>query len=103
MGKERFSNTSDYAGISESNQQMHQKKFEKTGNFLQREDEMAEFMFLGLRMTQGVSRKGISGVFRHVSIENIYGEVLEKYIRNRDCWLEESGRIFLIKRRRSCE
>ena len=38
---------------------------------------MAEFMFLGLRMTQGVSKKEFQEYFG-TAIENIYGEVLEK-------------------------
>ena len=61
---------------------------------------MAEFMFLGLRMTQGVSKKEFQEYFG-TAIENIYGEVL-KNIRNRDCcWKKAAG--YFIKRRHSCE
>ncbi len=56
---------------------------------------MAEFMFLGLRMTQGVSKKEFQEYFGTV-IENIYGEVLKKY-KKQGLLLEESGRIFLSR------
>ena len=62
---------------------------------LTREDEMAEFMFLGLRMTQGVSKKEFQEYFG-TAIENIYGEVLKKY-KKQGLLLEESGRIFLSR------
>lgn len=55
---------------------------------------MAEFMFLGLRMTQGVS-KGISGVFWHCNREYIWRSS-EKY-KKQGLLLEESGRIFLSR------
>ena len=56
---------------------------------------MAEFMFLGLRMTQGVSKKEFQEYFG-TAIENIYGEVLKKY-KKQGLLLEESGRIFLSR------
>ena len=42
-------------------------------------DEMAEFMFLGLRMTEGVSMDVFEEYFGK-KIESIYGDVLEKYL-----------------------
>lgn len=41
-------------------------------------DEMAEFMFLGLRMTKGVSCREFLEDFGY-SVHEIYGDVLEKY------------------------
>ena len=62
---------------------------------LTREDEMGEFMFLGLRMTKGVSKKDFQEYFG-TSIEKIYGEVLEKY-KKQGLLLEEDGRICLSR------
>ncbi|MBP5160404.1 MAG: radical SAM family heme chaperone HemW, partial [Lachnospiraceae bacterium] len=41
-------------------------------------DEMAEFMFLGLRMTEGVSREWFESTFGQ-SLDSVYGDVVEKY------------------------
>ena len=59
------------------------EKIRKNRELLTREDEMAEFMFLGLRMTQGVSKKEFQEYFG-TAIENIYGEVLKKYKKQLD-------------------
>ena len=40
----------------------------------QGKDEMGEFMFLGLRMTEGVSEEEFQEYFRELSVEKIYGE-----------------------------
>lgn len=47
---------------------------------LSRESMMEEFMFLGLRLIQGISKSKFKERFG-VSIEKIYGEVLDKNIR----------------------
>lgn len=60
------------------------------------EDEMAEFMFLGLRMTEGVSKKEFRENFGR-EMEEIYGEVLDKYIRL-GLLMENDGRIFLSRK-----
>ena len=56
---------------------------------------MGEFMFLGLRMTKGVSKKDFQEYFG-TSIEKIYGEVLEKY-KKQGLLLEEDGRVCLSR------
>lgn len=93
MGKERFFNTSDMQEYLKNSSAP--EKIRKNRELLTREDEMAEFMFLGLRMTQGVSKKEFQEYFGTV-IENIYGEVLKKY-KKQGLLLEESGRIFLSR------
>ncbi len=45
---------------------------------LTRKDEMEEFMFLGLRMTQGISRDDFEERF-DASLSGVYGDVLNKY------------------------
>ncbi|MGN0362009.1 MAG: radical SAM family heme chaperone HemW [Bilifractor sp.] len=61
--------------------------------FLEREDQMAEFMILGLRMTKGVSAETFREKFG-CSVEERYSSVLRKYT---DAGLLQSadGRIFL--------
>ena len=93
LGKERFSNTSDMQEYLKNSSAP--EKIRKNRELLTREDEMAEFMFLGLRMTQGVSKKEFQEYFG-TAIENIYGEVLRKY-KKQGLLLEESGRIFLSR------
>ena len=55
---------------------------------LTREDCMSEFMFLGLRMNRGVALGDFAGEFG-VSIEDIYGEELERLVN--DGLLEKAG------------
>lgn len=63
---------------------------------LSREDEMAEFMFLGLRMTEGVSEAAFRQGFG-VEMREIYGEVLKKYT-GMELLEEKDGRIFLTRK-----
>lgn len=59
-------------------------------------EQMEEFMFLGLRLTEGISCEAFQTYFR-VSIESVYGAVLEKLKKQR--LLVRSGdRITLTKR-----
>ena len=64
---------------------------------LSRVDHMEEFMFLGLRMTDGVSRLEFADTFG-VGIDDVYGEILRKWekagmlIRSGDrIWLTDAG------------
>ena len=59
-------------------------------------DEMAEFMFLGLRMTDGVSIEAFAEYFGK-NMENVYGEVLKKHLEIG--MLEQKGdRIYLSRK-----
>ena len=92
-GKERFANTADmkkYLEISKYPEKIREKEPSLT-----REDEMAEFMFLGLRMTKGISKADFQRCFG-CTIESVYGEVLEKY-ESMELLLEKDGRIFLSR------
>ena len=92
-GKERFANTADMKKYLESSK-IPEKIREKEPS-LTREDEMAEFMFLGLRMTKGISKADFQRCFG-CTIESVYGEVLEKY-ESMELLLEKDGRIFLSR------
>ncbi|MEY8523927.1 radical SAM family heme chaperone HemW [Lachnospiraceae bacterium 38-10] len=57
------------------------------------QEQMEEFMFLGLRLTEGVTSGAFWDAF-HVSIENIYGSVLKK-LECQGLLAREGERIFL--------
>ena len=92
-GKERFANTADMKKYLENSK--NPEKIREKEPFLTREDEMAEFMFLGLRMTKGISKADFQRCFG-CTIESVYGEVLEKY-ESMELLLEKDGRIFLSR------
>ncbi len=56
---------------------------------LSRKEQMEEFMFLGLRMTEGVSRERFQELFG-CAMESVYGNVMQRNIR--DGLLKETGR-----------
>ena len=92
-GKERFANTADMKKYLENRK--NPEKIREKEPSLTREDEMAEFMFLGLRMTKGISKADFQRCFG-CTIESVYGEVLEKY-ESMELLLEKDGRIFLSR------
>lgn len=67
------------------------EKIRKNETLLSVKEQEEEFMFLGLRMTEGVSETGFYKRF-DVPMEEVYGEVLEKYRsmgfmeKNKDLW-----------------
>lgn len=61
--------------------------------FLKRKDEIEEFMFLGLRLMDGISKAEFKERFGK-EIGSVYGKVMEKYKKNR-LLVEQDGRIFL--------
>ena len=92
-GKERFANTADMKKYLENSK--NPEKIREKEPSLTRDDEMAEFMFLGLRMTKGISKADFQRCFG-CTIESVYGEVLEKY-ESMELLLEKDGRIFLSR------
>ena len=92
-GKERFANTADMKKYLENSR--NPEKIREKEPSLTREDEMSEFMFLGLRMTKGISKADFQKCFG-CTIESVYGEVLEKY-ESMGLLLEQDGRIFLSR------
>ena len=92
-GKERFANTADMKKYLENSK--NPEKIREKEPSLTREDAMAEFMFLGLRMTKGISKADFQRCFG-CTIESVYGEVLEKY-ESMELLLEKDGRIFLSR------
>lgn len=63
---------------------------------LSKEDQMEEFMFLGLRMTAGIKEVEFEKKF-HQNIHDVYGQVLKKQMEE-GLIIREKGRIYLTER-----
>lgn len=92
-GNQRFSNTSDFSLYL--NNSGFPEKIRGDRETLSLEAEMSEFMFLGLRMTKGVSKAEFLEGFG-VPIECVYGKVLDKY-KSVGLLEETEGRLFLTR------
>lgn len=57
------------------------------------EEQMEEFMFLGLRLSKGVEEEKFFQCFGE-EIERVYGDVLAKHVKN-GLLIREAGRIYL--------
>ena len=93
LGDRRFSNTADmqeYVRYSS-----RPEKIRKEVQQLTDEEQMEEFMFLGLRMTRGVSIPEFERLFG-CSIWQEYGKVLDKYLKM-EMLCQEGHRIFLSR------
>lgn len=93
FGNCRFHNPSDYAlyKAAVTNRDLPALMCEKTA--LSPQDRMEEFMFLGLRLTEGVSERDFLGRFG-VPIGRVYGEVLEKHLK--EGGLEKKGERYRL-------
>lgn len=97
MGAERFSNISDRMEYLEKSREPdfpENVRTERTSLCI--EDAMAEFMFLGLRMTKGVKKTEFETCFG-CSPEKIYGAVIEKH-KKLGLLEEADERIFLTRK-----
>jgi oxygen-independent coproporphyrinogen-3 oxidase len=89
----RFSNTRDlkkYLQMAQTQEFVYE-----TFDILTKKEQMEEFMFLGLRMCEGISRERFARKFG-VEIEGIYADVLAKY-RKMDLLYASKGRIALTE------
>ena len=85
-GENRFSNTRDmqeYLGFSGNTERIRKDVLK-----LSFKDQIEEFMYLGLRMTEGISEIDFEQNFGQ-KLENIYGSVLQKY--KETGFLEKTG------------
>ena len=64
---------------------------------LSKEEQMEEFMFLGLRLTKGVSKRTFTELFG-MQIEAVYGEILQKLTKEKLLVQSESGYVRLTER-----
>ena len=58
-------------------QQVFSGQGEEAVCYLDKKQQMEEFMFLGLRMTAGISRERFQEKF-HMTLESVYGAVLQR-------------------------
>lgn len=93
MNEQRFSNTADMEEYLQYCEQP--ERLRKDVESLTKENQMEEFMFLGLRMTEGISETEFQSNFG-VDIDAVYKEVLDKYL-HMGLLARESGRIFLTR------
>lgn len=94
VGETRFSNTrnmENYLNNSDSAAKIREER-----EILTVQEQMEEFMFLGLRMTEGISVARFYEMFG-IPLEQVYGKVLEKYKRME--LLEEMGGYLRLTRR----
>lgn len=89
----RFSNTTVWNEYLENSGEP--EKIRKNIEKLSIEDQMAETMFLGLRMMEGVSERAFADRFGR-SITEVYGTVIEKYEKT-GFLKQEQGRVFLTR------
>ena len=89
MGHTRFQNTAELPIYMEETDAV----LADSVTTLSRKDEMEEFMFLGLRLTEGISGEDFRDCFG-VSLEEIYGEVLNKLLEEK-LLVREQGRLHL--------
>ena len=88
----RYSNTRDlYTYLSVPADSLHE-----TAEQITRNEQMEEFMFLGLRMTEGVSRTEFEQNF-HTTIEAVYGEALHR-LQQEEMIIKREGRILLTEK-----
>lgn len=90
MGNVRYTNTTDiYKYISGEEIIAKEEPVE-------RKAQMEEFMFLGLRMNQGISRQDFQNAFG-ISVEAVYKDVLEE-LKGEELLQVANGRIFLTEK-----
>ena len=75
----RMSNTRDWAKYIEGSQ--NPKRLREEVEFLEEPRQMEEFMFLGLRKTEGVSRKEFRRIFGR-DLDMVYEKALQKHLEN---------------------
>ena len=64
--------------------------------FLSKQEAMEEFMFLGLRMMQGIKEQQFLEQF-HISVQSVYGDVVEKFV-GMGLLEQTDGRIYFTKK-----
>lgn len=90
----RFQNESDFCSYIHSPFIPIENRSQYT--ILTQKDKMEEYMYLGLRMTKGVSKTKFQEMFQ-ASMEEVYGNVLKKY-ENMHLLEEKGDFVFFTKR-----
>lgn len=98
MNGERFENTRDFKEYLAWILQESFNGCRKNIQVLCREDAMAEFMFLGLRLMEGVRDRDFLQCFGQSFME-VYGQVIRQHCREGLLhYIEETGQLYLTER-----
>lgn len=99
LGNRRWSNVRSLAKylavLEEDPDQENDSPLQEEKELLSVKDQMAEFMFLGLRRMAGVSEEEFRERF-HCTMDEIYGPVIRRY-QNLQLLARENGRLFLTR------
>ena len=79
LGGERFHNPSDLKEYREAVESGSENSLRRERQRMTREDRMEEFMFLGLRMTGGVSERAFKERFG-CTLHEVFGDVIRRHI-----------------------
>ncbi len=94
IGETRFHNTGKMEAYLANSGKVGEIREDR--EVLTRENQMEEYMFLGLRMLEGVSEREFQEKFG-TSLTNIYGNVIKKYIQM-GLLEQKEDRLFLTRR-----
>lgn len=86
-----YSKVSEYIDAINNNKEAIEEIIDNSKN-----DNMEEFMFMGLRKLEGISEKEFEERF-HMNINKVYGEILNKY-ENENLLVRENGMIYLTEK-----
>lgn len=87
----RYHNTYNMSEYLGSSSQLNQ--IQKNKEFINLKAQMEEYMFLGLRLTDGIGIEGFEERFNR-SIWDVYGEQISSH-KKQDLLIQKGGRIFL--------
>lgn len=85
-----------FSGETDLKKYLENPLAEREAEVLSLEEQMEEFMFLGLRLIKGVEEAVFKETFGK-SIDDVYGEVLQKHCKE-GLLIRERGRVFLSTR-----
>ncbi len=99
LGHTRISNIRDifsYIKVCENLTEETEEQLRESVQPLSKKEEMEEFMYLGLRMRDGVSRADFYDCFG-ISVEAIYARVIRE-LESEELLVQREGRIYLTDR-----
>lgn len=91
-----WENEIEEAGMQPRTEQLPATNLHASAEFINRKAQIEEFMFLGLRMIDGVSRERFAACFG-TQIEAVYQDVMS-HLQEEGLLLKRAGRIFLSEK-----
>ena len=99
VGEQRFHNTQDiqkYIRLFGSGRQAAEDEIREEEETLSLQEQMEEYMFLGLRKTEGITEEGFFQSF-HRPFSEVYGETAGK-LEEKGLLVRRDGRVYLTRR-----